>query len=110
MVRLYYSTIEDWDGNEFVSEISLFPIDDCYYVDLNDSETWNLDTEEKLPYTGTFRLEHGFYDPETKIFGDEDTDSFYDEDDIMYDRVYEANKYQKYENGQPVGEPYFEEA
>lgn len=110
MVRLYYSTNEDWDGNEFVSKISLFPTDDCYYVDLNDSETWNLDTEEKLPYTGIFRLEHGFYDPKTKMFGDEDTSSLYNKNGVMYDRVYEANKYQVYKNGQPIGEPYFEEA
>lgn len=108
MVRLYYSTDVDWDGNEFVSKISLFPTDDCYYIDLNDSETWNLDSEEKLPYTGTFRLEFGFYDPETKVFGDNDTELLYDEDGIMYDRVCEANKFQTYKNGQPIGEPYFE--
>ena len=73
MIRLYYSTTEDWDGNEIVCKISLTPLKECYYIDLDDSEIWNLDIEEKLPYTGTFRIQWGFYDPETGIFGNEDT-------------------------------------
>ena len=109
MIRLYYSTTEDWDGNEIVCKISLTPLKECYYIDLDDSEIWNLDIEEKLPYTGTFRIQWGFYDPETGIFGNEDTPEFYNKDGEMYNRIYEADKYQKYENGQPIGEPYFEE-
>lgn len=120
MVRLYYSLDYDYEGNEIISKISLTPIKkDCRIVDLVENEIIDVDdlTTDPFsgnimskPYNGKAYINWGYYDPETHIFGDSETEEFYDENGEMYDRIYECRKYQNYKNGEPIGEPYFEEA
>lgn len=103
-------------GTTVPSNISLSPYDkDCYYLDLVDSERYDTvimegedDETNFLPYNAIIE-EHGWYDPISKIFDfDEENPIFLNEKGYMRDEVTEAFKCQKYVEGHPVGDPYYE--
>lgn len=115
-----YAILEDV-GSEYETlvpvKISLKPFNDnCYFIDLENDEQYDITIDKDnssygiwAPYNTT-TLEHVWYDTIAKYFDtDEENPLFLDEEGYHRDEVVEATKYQKYENGLPIGEPYFEE-
>ena len=113
-----YAILEDV-GSEYETlapiKISLTPFTkDCYFLDLNDDikeyKTVSHEGEgcDWRPFNGIYR-EYCWYDPVTKLFGEEDSYYFLDDEGYCRDRVLEGSKCQKYKDGFPIGEPYFEE-
>lgn len=114
MVRIY-ATLEDV-GSEYETlaptQISLKPFDiDCYYLDLEENLYYDTviyeggwDDIKWKPFNVIYQ-EHMFFDKHNNKF-------LYPEDysDDWEDKgILEGYRYQKYENGKPIGEPYFEE-
>lgn len=117
-VRIY-AILEDV-GSEYETlapvKISLKPFDDnCYFVDLEDSEQYDITIEECssdygvwMPYN-TITRTWGYYDTRIKYFDiDEDNPIFFDGEGLYKDGVVETTKCQKYEKGLPVGDPYYD--
>lgn len=117
-VRIY-AVLKDV-GSEYETlapiKISLKPFEDnCYFVDLEDSEQYDITIDEYSPDYGvwmpynTIALEHGYYDTNIKYFDtDEENPVFLDKEGYVKDEVVDATKCQKYEKGLPVGDPYYE--
>jgi translation elongation factor P/translation initiation factor 5A len=117
-VRIY-AVLEDV-GSEYETlapvKISLKPFDNnCYFVDLEDSEQYDITIDEYssdygvwMPYNTIIR-ENGRYDLITKYFDtDEENPIFLDKEGYTKDEVVYATKCQKYEKGLPVGDPYYD--
>ena len=114
MVRIYV-ILEDV-GSEYETlvptEISLKPFEDnCYYLDLEENCSYNSviyegdwDNINWKPFNVLYQ-EHVWFDI--------DNNKFIQEEDLPYnyndEKFLEGYKYQKYENGEPIGKPYFEE-
>lgn len=107
-----YAILEDV-GSEYSTvapiKISLNPFDeDCYFLDLEEKQTYETvlfeggEESDWKPYNGINRI-YTWYNPKTNEYSsDED---FWDEEDDLI----EGEMCQKYENGIPIGKPYFEE-
>lgn len=97
------------------TKISLIPFEeDCWYMDMEECFEYetikyeDLDETSWIPYN-TIVMTHGFYDPKLNYFDEDDYNPiFLDEEENVRDEVIETNKYQKYREGLPIGEPYFD--
>lgn len=100
-------------GSEYYTEapvkISLTPFnEECSFLDLEEGQTyetvWDEGGEESdwRPYNSIHRI-HTWYNPKTNEYDSDE--SVWDEEDALI----EGEMCQKYENGIPVGKPYFEE-
>lgn len=100
-------------GSEYYTEapvkISLTPFDeDCSFLDLEEGQTYETvlfeggEESDWRPYKGVHR-KYSWYNPETNEFSTDET--IWGEDA----NIQEGDICQKYENGIPVGESYFEE-
>lgn len=113
-----FAVLEDV-GTEYETlaptKISLIPFEeDCWYMDMEECFEYetikyeDLDETSWIPYN-TIVMTHGFYDPKLNYFDeDEYNPIFLDEEENVRDEVIETNKYQKYREGLPIGEPYFD--
>lgn len=113
-----FAILEDV-GSEYETiaptKISLKPFKEhCWYVDIEEEfyyETIKREDEDKTswsPYNAIV-MTHGFYNPKLDYFDeDEYGPIFRDEKGNIRDEVIEITRYQKYEEGLPIGEPYFD--
>lgn len=113
-----FAVLEDV-GTEYETlaptKISLMPFEeDCWYMDIEEYFEYetikyeDLDETSWMPYN-TIVMTCGFYDPKLNYFDeDEYNPIFLDKEENVRDEVIETNRYQKYEKGLPIGEPYFD--
>lgn len=111
MIRIYIKFKKEYlDGIICaITEVSLTPFKgECYYVDLEDNKVYDIslmcgdyDCDLKV-YNGTFE-KYGWWDSKNNRFI-EDEDELIDEDDPYTEGCW----CQKYKEGKPVGEPYFD--
>ena len=112
-----YAQIEDV-GTEYYClaplKMSLNPFKSkCYYIDIESKKSYRtsyLEGDKNFDWKpfNCKVTEWTFYDPVTKIFGDEDTKEFLDDEGYMLDRIQEGRRILEYKEGLLIKE-YFKE-
>lgn len=113
-----FAVLEDV-GSEYETiaptKISLTPFEKgCWYMDIEEYFEYetikheDLDETSWVPYN-TITMTHGFYDPKLDYFDEDECNPiFLDKEENFRDEVIETTRYQKYKEGLPIGEPYFD--